>query len=213
MDNEKRKKLLKATQKSSEQLNHLLTDLLKWAMSQSGKIIMYKDTLNVGKTFEELFDQLGSMAKLKDITFVNEIEKNSIIIADPDLTAIVLRNLISNAIKFTERKGEIKISSESIFFNEKCYQKITVADNGIGIQPEKLNNLFRIDKTESFPGTENEKGTGLGLLLCQEFIEKQGGQLFVESTFGKGSEFSFILPTSQSFCFSNDNDGSNFSSN
>ncbi|RXP63570.1 PAS domain S-box protein [Lutibacter sp. HS1-25] len=213
MDDEKRINLLKATQKSSEQLNHLLTDLLKWAMSQSGKIILHKNTLNVGKTFDELFEQLGNMAKLKDINFVNAIAKNSIIIGDPDLTAIVLRNLVSNAIKFTERKGQVKIYSESIFYNGKCFQKITIADNGIGIHPDKLNNLFRIDKTESVPGTENEKGTGLGLLLCQEFIEKQGGKIFVESTFGKGSEFSFILPTSQSFCFSNENDGSNFSSN
>lgn len=213
MDNKNRIKLLKATQKSSEQLNHLLTDLLKWAMSQSGKIIMHKDTLHVGKTYKELFEQLDSMAKLKDITFINAIEENSIIIADPDLTAIVIRNLISNAIKFTERNGQVKISSESIFYNEKCFQKITVSDTGLGIHPDKLKTLFRIDKTESFPGTEDEKGTGLGLLLCQEFIEKQGGKIFVESTLGKGSDFSFILPTSQSFCFSNENDGSKFSSN
>ena len=197
MEDKKIKKLLKATQNSSVQLNNLLENLLKWSMSQSGKIVIQNETLNIGKSFEELFRQLNAMAKLKDITILNTIQKNATIIADPDLTALIIRNLVSNALKFTKRNGVVKISSNLTIINKKSFQKISISDTGMGIHTDKLKHLFRIDKTESSIGTENEKGTGLGLLLCREFIEKQGGEIFVESTYGKGSVFSFTLPTSQ----------------
>lgn len=191
-----RTKLLKATQESSEQLNNLLTNLLNWAMSQSGKITLKKEKLTINSAFKDLFTQLDSTAKLKGITLINTINENSVVTADKDLTAIIIRNLISNAIKFTHRNGKIEVSSKPIIIKEKNFQKITISDTGLGITPNRIKNLFRIDKTESFPGTEDEKGTGLGLLLCQEFIEKQGGEISVESTIGKGSEFSFTLPSS-----------------
>ena len=165
-------------------------------MSQSGKINLQKESLTIRSAFKDLFMQLNDMAILKDITLINTIDENSAVIADKDLTAIIIRNLISNAIKFTHRNGEIEVSSKPIMIGEKNFQKITITDTGLGIEPNKLKNLFRIDKTESSPGTEDEKGTGLGLLLCQEFVEKQGGKISVESTIGKGSEFSFTLPSS-----------------
>ena len=102
----------------------------------------------------------------------------------------VLRNLISNAIKYTNINGQIKINA----LENKQYVEISVKDNGIGISPETRKKLFKIDFLHSAPGTNDEKGTGLGLLLCKEFIELHGGNIWIESEAGKGSCFSFTLP-------------------
>ncbi|MDZ7777048.1 MAG: ATP-binding protein [Bacteroidales bacterium] len=101
-----------------------------------------------------------------------------------------MRNLISNAIKFTRQGGEIKISAE------KSAKEIlvSVSDNGIGIAPGRIEKLFRIDENDSTPGTNKEKGTGLGLILCKEFVEKHGGRIWVESVENKGTVFTFTLP-------------------
>jgi len=102
----------------------------------------------------------------------------------------ILRNLISNAIKFTNPGGEIVISTEQM----PDELVVSVSDNGVGIDKESISKLFRIDKSSSTLGTANEKGTGLGLLLCKEFAERHGGRIWVESESGKGSKFSFSIP-------------------
>jgi len=101
-----------------------------------------------------------------------------------------LRNLISNAIKFTPKKGKVEVNALT---NDK-YAEISVSDNGTGMTKETTAKLFRIDANLSTQGTENERGTGLGLILCKEFVEKNGGKIWVESESGKGSTFKFILP-------------------
>ncbi|NJO87730.1 MAG: hypothetical protein HC831_01300 [Chloroflexia bacterium] len=115
--------------------------------------------------------------------------------ADVNMLGTVFRNLLFNAIKFTRRGGRIEISCA--VYNEK-YVKISIADNGIGIPANKLSKLFRIDEATSTKGTENEKGTGLGLVLCKEFVERNGGKIWVESEAGKGSTFHFTIPLGMS---------------
>ena len=112
------------------------------------------------------------------------------VLADLDMIKTIIRNLISNAIKFTNRNGAIDISAEINPIN----LKIIVSDNGVGIRPEIMNKLFDLSQKITSIGTANEKGTGLGLLLCKEFVKMHGGEIWVESEVGKGSNFIFTLP-------------------
>jgi signal transduction histidine kinase len=112
------------------------------------------------------------------------------VFADKAMINTILRNLISNAIKFTYPGGQIIISAEKT----PDELKISISDNGIGIKKETIGKLFRIDENNTRIGTQNERGTGLGLILCKEFIEKHQGKIWVESELGKGSKFSFTIP-------------------
>jgi signal transduction histidine kinase len=114
------------------------------------------------------------------------------VIVDEDMLKVVLRNLVSNAIKFTNSGGEVNILTEQA----ASFLTVTVSDNGVGIKPETINTLFDISKKVTTSGTANEKGTGLGLMLCKEFIERNGGKIWVESVPGKGSDFKFTIPVS-----------------
>ena len=107
----------------------------------------------------------------------------------------IIRNLLSNSIKFTPKNGKIQISCKAIKLdNNKDGIEISIKDNGVGISAEKLDKIFKIGECDSTAGTENEKGTGLGLILCKEFVEKHGGKIWAESRLNQGSDFKFILP-------------------
>ena len=133
-----------------------------------------------------------AQASKKGIQIIDKIQDTQTIFADKNLSAIILRNLISNAIKFTPTGGNVTISAMKQLNNN--YVEISIADTGVGISKNKISELFRIDKNSSTQGTANEKGTGLGLILCKEFVEKQGGEIWVESELGKRSVFKFTLP-------------------
>jgi len=135
-------------------------------------------------------ESINTSARQKQITLNHSIAPNLNIAADIQMVRTILRNLISNAIKYTNTGGKITISASE----RKQYVEIAVKDNGIGISFEALRNLFKIDGFHSKAGTNNEKGTGLGLLLCKEFIEMHGGDIRVESAQGRGSKFIFTLP-------------------
>jgi len=179
---------------SSKQALNLLMNLLEWSRAQTGRIEFNPEKLNLEDVIEENKMHFSIIAKQKVITIKKVISNDLTVFADRPMLSTVLRNLISNAIKFTGEKGKIKISAE------KSGKKVTVnvSDNGIGIEPEKLKKLFQLDVSNSTPGTNNEKGTGLGLILCKEFVEKHGGKIWVQSKPGKGTTFYFTL-----FC--NDN--------
>jgi signal transduction histidine kinase len=130
------------------------------------------------------------MATGKNIELKSSVTDNLTIIADKNMIKTILRNLISNAIKFTHKNGKVEV--KAIIVNKQV--EISVSDSGIGMTKETMAKLFRIDANLSTCGTENEKGTGLGLFLCKEFIEKHGGKICVESESGKGSIFKFFLP-------------------
>ncbi|MGV8945339.1 MAG: PAS domain-containing sensor histidine kinase [Lutibacter sp.] len=168
----------------------LLDNLLDWAKSQTGQIKFKPVKLNLQPIIERIIEVLNPTAELKNIT-LSYIQFDRIeVYADQYMLKIILRNLIANAIKFTNSKGSIKVNA----LKKNNFIEITVSDNGIGMSKKTLNKLFSIQTNETTLGTANEIGSGLGLILCKEFIEKQGGKIWVESEIGKGSDFKFTLP-------------------
>ncbi|MFP4025355.1 MAG: ATP-binding protein [Thiohalospira sp.] len=174
---------------SSEQALNLLTNLLEWSRAQTGKIKFNPEYFELVTEINEVIELLSNTAQEKSINIYKDLSHNLPVFADKLMIHAVLRNLISNAVKFTHRGGEIKISAEQK--NDNII--VSVEDNGMGIKKENMNKLFRLESNYSLPGTQNEKGTGLGLLLCKEFIKIHGGNIDFESEEGKGSRFYFTL--------------------
>jgi len=127
---------------------------------------------------------------MMDIDIINDVPENYHIIADENLLKTILRNLINNAVKFTPRNGMVSINLNK----DDKETEISIKDTGIGLSESELKNIFKIDKIYSKPGTNNEKGSGLGLILCKEFVEKHGGKIWVESELEVGSVFKFTIP-------------------
>jgi ligand-binding sensor domain-containing protein/signal transduction histidine kinase len=175
---------------SATQTFSLLENLLEWANSQRGKISFTPTPLKISEIFKEDFRILNGMAYRKNIEFINLLPDDLTIFADKNMIKTILRNLISNAIKFTHINGKVEIAASI----DNKQVEISVSDSGIGMTKETMAKLFRIDSNLSTHGTENEKGTGLGLILCKEFVEKHRGKIWVESEPGKGSIFRFTLP-------------------
>ncbi len=169
----------------------LLENLLTWSQLQSGKFKFKTEQTKLNLLTEETINQLRLSAENKAINIINKVEKNIIANADKNMVSTIIRNLISNAIKFTPKGGEINIYSK---VNGDKFVEITVEDNGKGMNADTLGKLFQIDQTISIKGTDGETGTGLGLVLCKEFIEKHEGTIRVESEIEKGSKFIFTLP-------------------
>ena len=168
----------------------LLENLLLWSRSQSGVIDFKPEKINLYLISTETCKLLNQFAENKSIKLINKISENIHIKADKDMLSTIIRNLVSNAIKFTHKEGEISIETEI----KQQFIEITVKDNGIGISKEIQSKLFDIGENTSIQGTENETGTGLGLILCKEFVEKNGGKIWIESEEGKGSKFIFSMP-------------------
>jgi signal transduction histidine kinase len=171
----------------------LLENLLVWASGQIKGIPMKPVVLNMNQLAEENINLISGSATQKKIQLNNDVDESAIAFGDTDMVNLVLRNLLSNAVKFTPENGNINILSEE---DEDGILKIMVIDNGVGINPEKAAELFTQYRNTSTKGTGNEKGTGLGLMLCKEFIEKNNGKIWVESEEGNGSVFCFTLPIS-----------------
>jgi PAS domain S-box-containing protein len=183
--------LAELIQKSSERTMNLLVNLLEWARSQTGRVKFEPEGIPVSRIVKEAVDALKDVASHKSITVSAKTQAGDKVFADKDMVSTILRNLVSNALKFTNVGGTVDISTEK----NESHILFKVKDSGVGIKKENMERLFHIDESYSHPGTLNEKGTGLGLLICKEFIEKNGGHIWVESEVGKGSTFSFILPT------------------
>ena len=167
----------------------LLINLLEWSRAQTGRLKFEMQTLNLYDLVISNIDLLIAQAQNKNIQIINDIDPEINIHADKNTVLTVLRNLLSNAIKYTHKGGKIRISANI----KNKYVKVTVADDGIGIPKEKQDKLFRIDENYSQKGTNDESGTGLGLILCKEFVEKNKGEINVESKEGEGSKFIFTL--------------------
>ncbi len=181
---------IKTLSESSNQVYNLLENLLEWSRIQRGSITynpMEFDLYFVVDNCNKLMDQV---AMQKKISLNNLIPENTIVDADINMITAVIRNLISNSIKFTNAGGKIDIKVNSY---EADKLTVCVEDNGIGMNNETINNLFRIDSNHTTLGTANEKGTGLGLILCKEFVEMNKGKMWVESRFGEGSAFFFTI--------------------
>ncbi len=179
---------------SSERAMDLLMNLMDWSRSQTGRMNFHPEPVEIDALINQVTELTNDAAFQKSITVAKEVPLNTSVFADKAMVSTILRNLVSNAIKFTNQDGVILISVK-ITGNDLA---IAVTDNGIGISKENLGKLFRLDETYSTNGTKNEKGTGLGLILCKEFVEKHGGTIGVESTEGKGSRFFLTLPAAHS---------------
>lgn len=168
----------------------LLDNLLKWALTQNIERTFKPVKINLNDFLPNEIENLKTLAQQKQITMIQTIEPGLNITADLQMIKTILRNLICNAIKYTNRYGNILISASG----NKQYVEVAVKDNGIGISDEEMKKLFKVEELHSTPGTQDERGTGLGLLLSKEFIELHGGSLLLESEAGKGSRFSFTIP-------------------
>jgi PAS domain S-box-containing protein len=169
---------------------HLLEDTLLWANAQSGKLPFEPEKQSFKTICKNVIDSLSLSARNKNIKVNYFVADELLVYADRHMLNTIIRNLVSNAIKFTNDNGRIDIyglQKDSTF-------TITVCDNGVGIDPLLLTKLFNFSEIISTNGTANEKGTGLGLLLCKEFVEKHGGKIWVESRLNNGSSFYFTLP-------------------
>lgn len=175
---------------AANQTLQLLDNLLHWAMMQQGRMDFELRNLLLREITSEVFDLLTEAAKQKTILLNNNIPEMTIINADENMIKTTIRNLVSNALKFTRSGGSVEITAKFIE-NEIL---VSVTDTGVGISQENIGKLFNVGSSFSTRGTDNEKGTGLGLILCKEFIEKHGGRIWVESEVGKGSKFSFAIP-------------------
>jgi signal transduction histidine kinase len=170
----------------------LLLNLLDWSRSQTGRMEFKPERLDVVALIKAEIDLLSSSAKQKSIVLTVKLPDKAIACVDSAMFSTIIRNLISNAIKFTNTCGRIEISLEEGL----DFIKISVRDNGVGIGKDRIDKLFRISENYSTSGTSNEKGTGLGLILCNEFVEKHSGKIWVESEENKGTTFHLAIPVS-----------------
>ncbi|MDH5367952.1 MAG: tetratricopeptide repeat-containing sensor histidine kinase [Cyclobacteriaceae bacterium] len=177
--------------KSQKNLYALLENLLEWSRSQTGNIEFKPEVFDLTSILKENRDLLLAQAQSKNIEIIYDTTESELQVnANKNSVNTVIRNLISNAIKFTPTEGKITLGLQK----NNNEVNVSIADNGVGMSDEVVQKIFRIDTKHSTKGTANEKGTGLGLILCKEFIEKNGGRIWVSSEVGKGSIFSFSLP-------------------
>src|ERR1035437_1820138 len=181
--------LLKHIKDASKETFALLEDLLNWTGAQSGKIPFKPQILSFAVICKNILETLNTTAYAKNISINCSASDHISVFADMDMLKTIMRNLVSNAIKFTNNGGSIIIDAEE----NSGFVIISVSDNGIGIKPEKLSKLFDISQRQTTKGTEEESGTGLGLILSKEFVEINGGKIWVDSEYGKGSDFKFTL--------------------
>jgi signal transduction histidine kinase len=175
---------------SSLRVMDLLSNLTDWARTQTGAIAFSPEMLDVSELIRKTVSVSNDYALQKSITITFDLPSQIQMEVDRQMLSAIFRNLVSNAIKFSFPKGQILISA----VRKNSGYLFSVNDNGIGIRPDALDKLFRIDQSYSTIGTQNEKGSGLGLLLCKEFVDKHGGRIWVESELWKGSTFYFTIP-------------------
>jgi signal transduction histidine kinase len=175
---------------ASKNGNILLGNLLQWSRTQTGSITFEPIQLNLMLMAEETSNFLEGDAHKKNISIQLQIDPALNITADENMLKTILRNLLSNALKFTRENGNISVKASL----SSDHVEICVSDSGVGIPEEKIPLLFRIETNSSTKGTSQESGSGLGLILCKEFVDKHHGKIWVETKVGIGSQFKFTLP-------------------
>lgn len=191
-NDEKRKKIVTQINQASRIAFQLLENLLDWSRSQKGNLVLNPSQIEIADLLRMAVKQVKEFAKNKDILIkISKVDFNSTVTVDVNMMNTVLRNLLSNAVKFSENGTSIYVKT-GIY--GKTHLKISVQDHGMGMSQAVCQNLFRLDKNVSNVGTAGEKGTGLGLLICKDFVEAHKGKIWVESEEGKGSTFIVIIP-------------------
>ena len=190
LSEEEKKLYISIIQSSLKDLLSLIDNLLRWARLNLNREDYNPREITMSEIINSVIVSHKIVAANKKINIHSNIDKNMVAFADPDMLETIIRNLVSNAIKFTNPGGNIKINA--YYDNQSII--IEIVDSGVGMMPEIANNLFKIDANVTSRGTNNEKGTGLGLIICKNFIEKHGGKISLKSEIGKGTIVSFNLP-------------------
>lgn len=185
-------KMLKVTHKSASSTHELLENLLEWAKSQRNEIVFSPDKLNLFAIISQTSDLFKDICNAKEISIINNVSPNTNVLADKNMLMTVLRNLMSNALKFSPSGKQIIITATE----NETEVVVTVKDEGVGIRAEDIAKLFNDSEQFTTYGTNGEKGSGLGLMLCKGFVVRNGGVLSVQSEIGNGSSFIFTLPIS-----------------
>ena len=186
---EEKQRLMKEAQESADNMNQLLYNLLQWSKSQMNLLTFSPEKISLKRAIDKNVRLLQPYANLKNITIQNYLHDEPQVFADKDMLDFILRNLLSNAVKFSHKNSAVKI--ETFVSGEDI--AINISDTGIGLSQEGLLQIINTNGAISRRGTAKEKGTGLGLMICKEFIEKNNGRLVVESELGKGSVFGFTV--------------------
>jgi PAS domain S-box-containing protein len=193
IDNSQKLNLLELINVSSQTAFNLLENLLQWARTQTNRIVFTPEDFDISEIADAVIDLHCVIARKKGITILNKIEKKTMVNADKNMINTVLRNLVSNAVKFSNPDGQILIS-----VNQKSENlEVNITDQGVGMNRESLGKLFRIDTYYSTSGTMGETGTGLGLIICKEFVEKNNGRIKATSSMGEGTTMTFTLTPSK----------------
>ena len=191
---EKQVQYINFIQESAKNMLSLVNSLLDYTRLQTGRIEFVAEKINANGTIVKAFQMLAGTALPKNIDLVSEVSNELFIHADSNLFLQVFNNLISNAIKFTKVGGKITVSANPLF--DKKQIEFRVSDTGVGIKSEDIGKLFTVESKHTTTGTSGEKGSGLGLSLCKEIVEKHGGEISVESEYGYGTTFKFSIPVS-----------------
>lgn len=185
------RKMASEMKNSASSLFRLIENLLQWASIEQGIVRFNPEVVQLKFIVKECLDLTNELAKSKDIEIICSLPEDIKIYADVNMLQTIIRNLVSNAVKFTPNKGKINLSAR---VNHGNSIEISIQDSGIGMSEAIIENLFQVNSQTNRVGTNGEPSTGLGLIICRDFIQKHGGELMVESKVGKGSTFSFILP-------------------
>lgn len=192
LDNEQKMKILGYLKDASDNAFKLLENLLQWSRSQKGSIDFSPKSLQVSDVANEVINEVFHFALKKEVTVINHCNKESLLVfADIQMLKIILRNLIMNAVKFSNHGSKVFVEASDILND---YILFSVIDQGVGMEKDKINSLFDLEKNDSTSGTDGEKGVGLGLVLCHDFVELHKGKIWVESSPGIGSTFIFTIP-------------------
>jgi signal transduction histidine kinase len=192
---DKKQDMIRILSDSARNIYNLLENLLEWSKMQQGHTAFNPQITELKRLVTDCTKLLFDVSRKKDINITVDVDNDQKVFADFNMFQSVIRNLVSNAIKFTPKGGRVIISAD---LTENKTLVISVKDTGIGMNGEMVDNLFCLSVNNSRPGTEGENSTGLGLLLCKEFVERHGGEIWVESEEGNGSRFSFTIPNNLS---------------
>jgi signal transduction histidine kinase len=190
LNTEEAKKLSRSISNSAKRVHRLLENLLKWSLIQTGRIQFDPTEFNIKSLIDETAELFVQTAESKNIELKIEYGHHRLVFADFNMIETAIRNLISNAVKFTKPGGSVVVKTNQ----QKQFVRVDIIDNGIGIKESDLNKIFCIEEHTNIAGTGNEKGTGIGLVLSKEFVEKNGGKIWFKSELGKGSEFNITIP-------------------
>ena len=191
LEEDEKQEMITEVASTSKRTYELMENLLEWSSIQTGVIPFNPQEFTLIPILNNLEELYKQNLFNKEITLNINVDPELSVFADKKMTETILRNLVSNAIKFTHKNGTVSVSSDQ----SDGFVVVKVIDTGVGMRPKELSELFKEDKFQSTPGTAKERGTGLGLVLCKELVEKQNGKIWVESKENEGTTFSFTLPS------------------